>query len=93
MPKLHLDKRADLLREVGLKEGSPDDLLDTRAVATWLRCSSQLLEILRSRGGGPAFIRLSPSRIRYRRQAVMEWLAEREYANTKAYKERRSKKV
>jgi predicted DNA-binding transcriptional regulator AlpA len=71
----HLDRWASALAEHG--RGDPDDLLTTPALAEWLQVSSEWLEIGRSRGYGPKFIRLSPSRVRYRRSDVLEWLAER----------------
>jgi hypothetical protein len=71
----HLDKAAWDLIEAG--RGDPDDLLTTPAVAEWLQVSTQWLEVGRVRGYGPPFIRLSPSRVRYRRGGVVSWLTER----------------
>ncbi len=80
----HLDRRAHDLIAQG-DTGQPDDLLSTRQVCKWLRMSQQWAEIHRTKGGGPPFIRVSPTRIRYRRQSVLDWLAERTYASTAEY--------
>jgi predicted DNA-binding transcriptional regulator AlpA len=74
----HLDRRAADLAEEG--RGDPDSLLTTPAVAEWLTVSAQWLEIGRSKGYGPKFVRLSPSRVRYRRADVLDWLDERTHA-------------
>ena len=79
----HLDKRAAELAAAGT--GSSDDLLTTKAVAEWLGVSCQFLEIARSRGHGPRFLRVSPSRIRYRRDDVLRWLEERAHRSTAEY--------
>ena len=71
----HLDRRAPDLIEEG--QGDPDTLMTTAAVAEWLQVSTQWLEIGRSKGYGPPFIRLSASRVRYRRGNVVGWLTER----------------
>jgi predicted DNA-binding transcriptional regulator AlpA len=73
--KHHLDRRAADLAETG--RGDPDSLLSTPALAEWLTVSAQWLEIGRSKGYGPKFVRLSPSRVRYRRSDVLDWLASR----------------
>lgn len=81
----HLDRHASRLAESG--GGYPDDLLSTRAVADWLGVSIQFLEIGRSRGYGPKFIRVAPARIRYRHSDVIVWLEERTFASTSQYGE------
>jgi predicted DNA-binding transcriptional regulator AlpA len=83
--KHHLDRRASTLAEVSA--GAPDDLLSTKEVAEWLGVSVQFLEIGRSRGYGPKFVRLGPGRIRYRRVDVLTWLEERTFASTSQYGE------
>jgi predicted DNA-binding transcriptional regulator AlpA len=84
VPNRHnLDRRAAGLAEDGA--GNLDDLLATPAVADWLGVSTQWLEIGRSRGYGPAFVRLSARRVRYRRDDVLTWLKERIFHATAAY--------
>lgn len=77
MPKHHLDKRAAELIAAGA--GDPDDLLTTKDVAAWFGVSKQWLEINRSKGDGPPFIKLGRM-VRYRRDAVLQWLDERQRA-------------
>jgi hypothetical protein len=79
----HLDRRADELVEDG--DGPADDLLKTRFVADWLGVSPQWLEIGRGKNYGPPFVRLSPRRVRYRREDVLNWLKSRTYRSTAAY--------
>ena len=82
--KHHLDRRAG---EIAAKAsaGDPDDLLTTSEVAEWLGISTQWLEIGRSRGYSPDFLRLSPRRVRYRRGDVIRWLEQRQHASTAEY--------
>ena len=68
-----------------LSNGQPDDLLSTVDMSIWLGVSAQWLEIGRTRGYGPTFIRIGPRRVRYRRQDVLEWLAARSYQCTSEY--------
>jgi predicted DNA-binding transcriptional regulator AlpA len=72
----HLDRRAHVLLEVG-SEGGDDDLLPPPAIADWLGLTSAWLAVARSKGYGPPFIKLSATRVRYRRGDVRQWLAER----------------
>ena len=77
----HLDRRAEALIEQA-NAGTDDELIDTVKTALWLGVSPQWLEIGRSRGWGPPFIKLSPRRVRYRVGAVKQWLTERSYRTT-----------
>ena len=80
----HLDRRAlDLIEATN--EGSDDDLMSTVLVAVWLGVSPEWLEIGRTKGWGPPFLRLSPRRVRYRRGDVKKWLQERAYRCTSQY--------
>ena len=79
----HLDRRAGLLVEAGA--GDPNDMLTTKQVAAWLGLSATTLEIWRTEGRGPPFVRLSPRMVRYRRSDVQAWLTERTHASTAAY--------
>ncbi len=80
----HLDRRAgDLIIEAKDEDG--DELLATSEVAEWIGISTQWLEIARSRGFGPKFVRLSARRVRYMRSSVLDWLREREHQHTREY--------
>jgi predicted DNA-binding transcriptional regulator AlpA len=79
----HLDRRAADLAAAGA--GNPDDLLSTSDLAEWLGVSVQWVEIGRSKGWSPPFIKLSPRRIRYRRESVLEWLRARSFVSTSEY--------
>jgi predicted DNA-binding transcriptional regulator AlpA len=80
----HIDKRANELIQAHSRDGA-DDLLNTKQVAGILGLSTQWLEIGRCRGFGPPFVRLSPRRIRYRREALITWLRQREHNSTIEY--------
>jgi hypothetical protein len=80
----HLDRRAFDLIEAA-NEGTDEDLMSTPRVAVWLGVSPEWLEIGRSRGWGPPFLRLSPRRVRYRRGTVKAWLKERAHRCTAEY--------
>jgi predicted DNA-binding transcriptional regulator AlpA len=80
----HLDRRADDIADAAANK-SPDDLLTTAGTAEWLGVSPQWLEIGRSKGYGPPFVRLSTRRVRYHRTAVLAWLASRTHASTAEY--------
>jgi hypothetical protein len=47
----------------------PDDILDTREAAAYLRLSASSLNKMRCTGSGPAFIRMGRS-VRYRRRSL-----------------------
>ena len=80
---MHIDKRAGRLLADPISEGPDDELLTTEQVAEWLGCSTQFLELLRGRGTGPAFVRISPRIVKYRREAVWAWLRWRERMSSK----------
>jgi predicted DNA-binding transcriptional regulator AlpA len=79
----HLDRRAARL----IEPGNDDELLTTKALATWLAVSEVWVELGRALNYGPKFIRISERVIRYRRGDVNAWLKSRtrncvaEYAN------------
>jgi len=62
---------------------SVPDILDTRAAAKYLGCSTQFLEILRCKGGGPPFAKLG-SLVRYRRLSLEQWVTASEIGTTSA---------
>jgi hypothetical protein len=89
-PQRHLlDRRADQIAEFGI--GDADDLLSTIDVARWLGVSHQWLEIGRSSGYGPPYIRVAARRVRYRRADVLAWLKERTHCSTAEYESSRAK--
>src|SRR5262245_36349487 len=57
------------------------DLFTTQQAATYLNCSPQLLDKLRHRGGGPAFVRLGGDLVRYSRVALDHYVASRTFKN------------
>jgi predicted DNA-binding transcriptional regulator AlpA len=78
----HLDRRAAEIAEIA---GDEDDLLSTPELADWLGVSREWVEIGRSKGYGPRFVRIGPRRVRYRRADVIEWLKARTHASTAEY--------
>jgi hypothetical protein len=80
----HLDRRALDLIEMA-NQGTDDELLTTTQVAVWFGLSPEWLEIGRSKGWGPPYLRLSPRRIRYRRGSCKLWLQERAHRSTGEY--------
>jgi predicted DNA-binding transcriptional regulator AlpA len=81
----HIDRRAGRLLEDHVSEGPDDELLSTDETAQWLEVSTQWLEIMRGRSGGPRFVRISPRIVKYRRADVRLWLRQRSHASTKEY--------
>jgi hypothetical protein len=55
---------------------SPDDILDTKEAAAYVRLSVSSLNKMRCTGSGPAFIRMGRS-IRYRRRALDSFIDSR----------------
>src|SRR5690349_16070476 len=64
--KFHLDRRAAKLADEDA-DADDDELLSTREVAHWFCTSTQWLEIGRTRGYGPRFVRIGVRSIKYRR--------------------------
>jgi predicted DNA-binding transcriptional regulator AlpA len=60
-------------------------LLDTRQVADLLGMSVAWVEIARHKGSGPAYVRVTPRCVRYRRSDVKAWLNERCHCWTGEY--------
>ena len=88
----HLDKRAgDILAAIATA-GSDDALLTTPQVADLLRVSTQWVEIRRTRGGGPPFVRLSHKVVRYPLGGLRQFIKQREYARTAEYLSKRGAK-
>ncbi len=64
---------------------APDDLLTTREVARWLRVSKEWLELGRTRGYGPRFVRQGLKSVRYRRSDVLAFINKNTFASTAEY--------
>src|SRR5947209_5615659 len=79
----HLDRRVDTILRRFSKES--DALLTTREVADWLGVSPIWVEIGRSKGYGPPFIKIGPRYIRYRPDDVVEWMKSRSRRITSEY--------
>lgn len=76
-----IDRR--LLREV-VTEVTAEltrEVMNTEEAARYLGCSTQLLEGLRVKGGGPPYSKVARL-VRYRRAALDQWLAQHERQNT-----------
>jgi predicted DNA-binding transcriptional regulator AlpA len=80
--RLLIDRRAHQLIHVDFH---PEETLSTKEVAAWLGVSPQFLEIGRSRGYGPEFVRISKRLVRYRVRDVLDWLKSRTHACTSEY--------
>lgn len=57
-------------------------LVDTPRAAAILGLTPRALEERRRRGGGPPYVRLSPTCVRYRLTDIEEWIASRTFAST-----------
>ena len=80
----HLDRRAAELVDKG-RDGDPNELLTTLETAAWLGVSRQWLEIGRSKRYGPAYVRIGPRHIRYKRADVIRFLQDRTHRCTAEY--------
>ncbi len=60
-------------------------LLPTRDAAFYLSLAEKTLRNLRSRGGGPPFIRLLSGRIAYRVGDLDAWVSSRQFRSTSEY--------
>jgi len=67
-------------------EANAPEVMTTEEAAEFLQCSVAHLEIARTRGGGPPFARLGPRLIRYRKAALLAYLAKGEVTSTSAPK-------
>lgn len=63
----------------------PSRLLPTRDAAFYLSLAEKTLRNLRSRGGGPPFIRLLSGRIAYRVSDLDAWVSSRQFQSTSEY--------
>ena len=70
--------------EVLAKVMTAPEIMTTTQAAEFLQCSTQYLELMRVKGGGPVFARISRNIIRYRRASVLAWSAQHAVASTSA---------
>jgi hypothetical protein len=85
VPQKHnLDRRAPTILEK-MRDASDDTLLNTNEVSEWFDVSEEWLEIGRSRGWGPEFVKMGPRLVRYTVGACRQYLAKRTYAGTADY--------
>ena len=64
------------------------ELLDNEQTATLLGIKPNTLEIWRTKGRGPSFVKMGSTKqapIRYQRSVVMHWLHEQSFASTSGY--------
>lgn len=59
-----------------------EKLISTEDAAELIRLRPQTLRSLRSKGGGPAFIRLAPNRVAYSIADLEKWTEERKRIST-----------
>lgn len=78
MSPAELETLADLVAE---RLQPPREVMDTVQAAAYLGVSRQLLEIARSKGGGPVFSKWGRL-CKYRKIALDEWLVSHEKRNT-----------
>jgi len=64
-----------------VKTAPVPEVMNTEEAARYLGMSTQWLEVSRVKGTGPRFCRLGRA-IRYRREALDEWLIAHEVSNT-----------
>jgi len=83
--RFHLDKRIPSIVDA---PGDDDDLLTAAELAAWFGMSVEWVDIGRSEGYGPPFVKLGRL-VRYRRSDVKAWLLARTHHATAEYEERR----
>ena len=72
-PRHHIDRFAEDFLPL-VTRGDPDQLLTTEEVARLLHISKPWLEIGRSKGYGPPWIRMGKLMVRYKRDGIVKWL-------------------
>lgn len=75
------DERRYLLSEI-LKPNAPIVLLDPQTVTLMLGMTPNALAIMRLHGRGPKFLKMGNNMIRYRSDAIVEWLKSIERTST-----------
>ncbi len=59
-----------------------DELMTSPDAARFLRLEPQTLRSWRVQGRGPRYIRISGTRVAYRRDELDRWISEREFGST-----------
>ena len=62
--------------------GDPDALLTEEQAAEFINFTPRFLQARRQRGGGPAYVRVSPRAVRYMRRDLISWAEERRQTST-----------
>jgi predicted DNA-binding transcriptional regulator AlpA len=75
-PRYHIDKRASSLLTAASGAPHPDTMTTPQA-ADFLGVSVKFMEISRSKGLGPPFVRVTPRIVRYLKSELIAWLQER----------------
>lgn len=78
LPRDELPPLVDILKT---NPGWLDEAVTTAEASRIVGFPPSTLSTWRSRGGGPAFLKVGTA-VRYQRRALFEWLAGRERANT-----------
>ena len=78
-PTTDLPTLADILKD---SPGWLDEAIDTAEASRILGFPVCTLHTWRSRGEGPAFLKLGGRAVRYQRRTLFEWLAQRQRRNT-----------
>ncbi len=65
-----------------LSDSPNDEVLSVQGAAAYAKVSVSFLNNLRSRGGGPAYSKLSAKIIRYRRADLDAWMLDRARSST-----------
>lgn len=73
-----------------MSEHDPNELLYPEDAAKYLCTTEQHLQQLRMTGKGPRYIRLSYTRVAYRRGALDDFVASREFSSTSEEKAART---
>ncbi len=62
--------------------GDPDELLTEKQAAAFIKLTCRFLQARRYRGGGPAYVRVSPKVVRYMKRDLITWAKERRQTST-----------
>jgi predicted DNA-binding transcriptional regulator AlpA len=81
--KHHNDRWAH--QRIDQVNNTESEIYTTFQLADMIQVSVAWLEIGRSRGYGPKFIRISPRMVRYSRTDVVKWLESRAHQHTAEY--------